>query len=141
MLLAILLVLLGDSSKLGGKNPSQYTTNDKFAVLTGNMTLEANSQSEFEAGNQKQTQLLINFPSGFNKDNCVCIAFGMKTDSAKNYSYGISSSISNQAALGSYPRHAVLGGSTDNTKIALQVWQSATCSKKVYYKLVLMKIS
>lgn len=126
---------------LGNKEASEYITNDKFAVLTGSMTLEANTQSNLEEGSQKQTLIKINFPSGFNKDNCICIAFGMKIATDKNYSYGTSSSISNQAVSGSFPRHAVLGASDDNTKISLQVWQSTTSSKTVYYKLVLMKIS
>lgn len=141
MLLAILLVLLGNATKLGGKEAGQYTTNDKFAVLTGNITLEANTQSNLEQGLQKQTLKNISFPNGFNKDNCICIAFGMKIAADKNYSYGTSSSISNQAVTGAFPRHAVLGSADDNNKISLQVWQSATSSKTVYYKLVLMKIS
>ena len=125
----------------GSANVSIVTKQANIAVVSGTMTLEANPQSDFEKGLQQQTLKKINFPSGFNKDNCICIAFGMKIDANKNYSYGTSGSISNQAVTGAYNKHVVLGASDDVTKISVQVWQSATTKKTVYYKIVLMKIS
>jgi len=93
-----------------------------------------------DVSTEKQTILKIDFPTGFNKDNCICTAFGMKRDQEKNYTYGIGYSASNRAVTGSYYRHAVLGAADDSTKIALQVWQPGTEEVSVYYKLVLMKI-
>lgn len=89
---------------------------------------------------EQQTILNIDFPKGFNKDNCVCLAFGMKSYEEKNYSYGTGFSSSNRSISGSLFRHAVLGASDDNSKIALQVWQMGTSERTVYYRLVLMKI-
>lgn len=129
----------GNADKLGNKAANQYVTKDRYATITGSMTLDANTQSNLESDIQQQTLKKIDFPTGFNKDNCVCIALGMRIDTNKNYSYGTSSSISNQAVSGSFPRHVVLGAADDNTKISLQVWQSATSKKTVYYKIVLMR--
>ena len=131
----------GSVSFDGSANVSITTKQANIAVLTGTMTLEANPQSDFEKGLQQQTIQKINFPSGFNKDNCICIAFGMKIDANKNYSYGTSGSISNQAVTGAYNKLVVLGASDDATKISIQVWQAATSKRTVYYKIVLMKIS
>lgn len=112
-----------------------------FAVLTGSMTLEANTSDVASSGSQKQTQLDINFPTGFNKDNCVCISFGMKTTTDKNYCYGIGGSNSVNATTGGLYKDVILGSATNATKIKLQVWQLSTTQKTVYYKIVLMKIS
>ena len=66
ILLVILVVLHGNAEKLGGKTASQYITNDKFAVLTGTMSLSNGSGSTTKS-----------YPTGFTKDNCVAIAVGM----------------------------------------------------------------
>ena len=90
---------------------------------------------------EQQTILNIDFPSGFNKDNCVCVAFGMKAYQDKNYTYGIGANSSNRATTGSLYRHAILGAADNNRKITLQVWQMGTSTKTVYYRLILMKIN
>lgn len=105
------------------------------------MILEANSQSNVENNLEQQTILNIDFPKGFNKDNCVCIAFGMKTYEEKNYSYGVAFTESNRFVTGSYIRNVVLGNTNDdNSKISLHVWNMTTAQHTVYYRLVLMKI-
>lgn len=130
----------GNANFDGSGNVTINTTQDNIAVITGSMTLEANSQSNLGSNSEQQTNLKINFPTGFNKDNCVCLAFGMKSYAEKNYSYGIGNTSSNRAVTGSFYRHCVLGASDDNTKISLQVWQMGTSKVTAYYKLVLMKI-
>ena len=77
MLVVILLVLLGNSNKLGNKEASQYITNDKFAVITGTITLTDGS------GSTK-----FNYPTGYNKNNCVPIAAGTIYTSSGNYGFG-----------------------------------------------------
>lgn len=75
MLLQLVLVLgnantattAANSTKLGGKDASQYVVNDKFAVLTGTVT----ASKETSSGT-----LNFNYPQGFNKDNCVPISYG-----------------------------------------------------------------
>ena len=104
------------------------------------MILEANSQSNFENGDEQQTVLNIDFPQGFNKDNCVCLAFGMKTYAENNYSYGVAFSETNRFTTGSYYRNIILGSGDNKSKIGLHVWNMATGQHIVYYRLVLMKI-
>ena len=77
ILLVILLVLLGNSNKLGNKEASQYTTNDKFAVITGTITLTDGSGSTN-----------FNYPTGYNKNNCVPIAAGTIYTSSGTYGFG-----------------------------------------------------
>ncbi len=128
--MTILLILIG----------SKVLYSDNIAVISGQMELEANSQSNLENDAEQQTILDIDFPKGFNKDNCVCIAFGMKTYAERNYSYGVAFSSSNRFLTGSYIRNVILGSGDNNSKIALHVWNMATGQHTVYYRLVLMKI-
>lgn len=117
------------------------TIQNNIAIINGQMILEANSQSNVENNLEQQTILNIDFPKGFNKDNCVCIAFGMKTYEEKNYSYGVAFTESNRFVTGSYIRNVVLGNTNDdNSKISLHVWNMTTAQHTVYYRLVLMKI-
>ena len=116
------------------------TIQNNIAVISGQMILEANSQSNLNSNIEQQTILNIDFPRGFNKDNCFCLTFGIKTNEDKNYSYGVGDSISNRSFTGSLIRNVILGASNDNSKIALHVWQPSTSQKTAYYRLVLMKI-
>lgn len=126
----ILLIVIG----------SKVIYSDNIAVISGQMILEANSQSNLNSNIEQQTILNIDFPKGFNKDNCFCLTFGIKTNEDKNYSYGVGDSISNRSFTGSLIRNVILGAPDDNSKIALHVWQPSTSQKTAYYRLVLMKI-
>ena len=130
----------GSTNFDGSGNVTIQTSQNNIAVLTGTMTLEANTQEGFESGNKKQTIKKIDFPTGYNKDNCVCLAFGIKRDANKNYSYGTGVTDTYQSVSGSYDRNIVLGASADNKKIDLVIWQAMTSSTTIYYKIVLMKI-
>ena len=121
-MLVILLVLLGNSNKLGNKEASQYITNDKFAVITGEITLEASGGS-----------VNVDYPSGFNKDNCVVIASGITYNSAGWRAFGtVQATISTGARLN--PNSIAVCCYPASTG---QVSPSGTFN----YKLVLMKIS
>ena len=113
---------------------------DNIAVIYGKMTLEANTQEALDIGLEKQTKLNIDFPTGFNKDSCVCVAFGMKKIEDRNYSYETAFPSSLRFITGSFYREAILGNKDDNTKITLNVWQPTLEAITVYYKIVLMKI-
>ena len=130
----------GSASFDGSKNVTIETEQNNIAIITGTMTLEANSQEGFAAGSKKQTLKQINFPTGYNKDNCVCIAFGIKRFEEKNYCYGAGGSVSIQSVIGSYERAIVLGATEDSAKININVWQGMTSETTIYYKIVLMKV-
>lgn len=121
------------------QNGSKVVYEDNFAIITGSITLKANTSQNLSNNIEMQTQLDINFPDTFNKDNCICIAFGMKKTEDKNYSYGIGQSSSSNSIVGSLYKNVILGG-TDNTKITIQIWQMGTSIQKYIYKIVLMKI-
>ena len=127
---------ISGTGKFDGSIDVTITTKQaNIAVLTGSMSLSAGSSG----GDETQTQLNINFPSGFNKDNCVCIAFGMKLQS-KNYHYGVGGTSSNRVVSGSFIRDIVLGAPTDDTKIQLVAYNAGN-KVTVNYNIVLMKIS
>lgn len=129
----------GNANFDGSGNITISTTLDNVAIITGSITLTANTNENLSNNIQMQTQLNINFPNGFNKDNCVCIAFGMKKTTDKNYSYGTGGSDSANAVTGALYKDVILGAPTDNTKITMQVWQMSTSVQTYYYKLVLLK--
>lgn len=109
---------------------------NRFAVLEGTLTLEASESS----GSSKTTQLDIEFPEGFNRQNCICLCVGASKHEDQ-YSYGIGLTSSLQMVTGSYPRYVTLGTNSDNTKIRLSVSNPSTTSASIYYKIVLMKIN
>lgn len=131
----------GNANFDGSGNIIIDTSQNNIAVINGSITLQANPQSNLENNVEQQTILNIDFPSGFNKDNCICLAFGMKTYAEKNYSYGVAFSSAGRATTGSFIRNVILGAPDNINKIALHVWQMSTSAKTVYYRLVLMKIS
>lgn len=118
-----------------------YKVKGDFAVIEGSMTLTANTEEKLNNSTTMQTMQNINFPEGFNKDNCVCVAFGGKTNSKANYSYGYySGEDSYSQSSGSLKRNILLGNNTDSTKITLVVYNLYTNSVTYYYRIVLMKI-
>ena len=144
LLLVILLVLLGNANKLGNKEASQYVTNDRFAVVNGQVTLTALSSEEFENKNFKATDIDINFPNGFNKDNSIVIALGAKPSSGEGgYAYGNVGELTSSMEFyfGCYPRYVALGTPVDSNKIRLRFFNFTTSAVPLNYKLVLMKIS
>lgn len=126
------------------ESDSIFKSNDDIVVLTGYMTLQANTSESLENDNATFTSLALDFPKGFNKDNCVYLSFGGKFFNTRGYSYGSPLSISNAMVSGNTPKMISLGGNaeTDNAnKIVLQVGNYATSVKEFYYKIVLMRIN
>lgn len=70
----------GTTSFDGSKNIEINTTFSGISILTGNFTMTA--QNDYSKD--------INYPEGFNKNNCIVIAFGICTQNdanAKGYNY------------------------------------------------------
>lgn len=118
------------------KNEIENFFNSKFSIISGSMTLEANTISEQDKWTQTQKE--INYPTGFTENNCVVVSFGLETVTGKKLSYGYSVGVPNTLILlsGAYPRTVNL----QSDKIVLKVGNFATDSKVVNYKIVLMKI-
>lgn len=119
---------------------ASYKLKGDFAVINGSMTLAANTQANLDLGASQQTMINIDFPSGFNKDNCVCLAFGVKGVENRNYAYGYNSSGSLGMLRGTVERTITLGALADATKIGVEAYNMATSEKTLWYRIVLMKI-
>lgn len=113
--------MLGNANKLGGKDASQYVTNDRFAVITGTITI-----------NNGNGTASVNYPTGFSQQNCVPVSYGF------NYVTG-----------GTWLGFGVIMGTFSTgvrlapTKVTFMVDNlsgSGAPSFTAKYKLVLMKI-
>lgn len=115
---------------------------DDFAVLEGKFTLNINSQENITSGDFQETQHVIDFPDGYNKNNCVCISFGQAMDSIKlNYCYGYGPDNDIfSIQKGSIPRSILLGQGTLNNKIMISGYNNMPSVRNFCYKVVLMKI-
>ena len=130
MLLQLVLVLgnaatattAADSDKLGGKEASQYVTNDRFAVITGTITI-----------NNGNGIVSVDYPTGFSQQNCVPISYGF-----------------NYVTDGTWLGFGVISGTFSTgvrlapTKVTFMVNKlidGGATSFTTEYKLVLMKIS
>lgn len=102
-------------------------TKDNYAVITGNV-----SMTDGEGTTN------VNYPSGFNKDNCIILSMniGMSTNTEINYSYGIIPSLSG-TATGATSHRASLGNS--NIGIAVKNYTDGG-NYTFRFKIVLMKI-
>lgn len=131
----------GSANFDGSNNVTINTVQNNVCVIEGQIELKANEQENLTTDKTKQTLWEISFPSGYNKDNCVCIAFGTKSSTGKNYAYGMSDARSTAQIRGTIFKSVVLGATSDNTKISCEAWNFSTEKTTIYYKIVLMKIS
>lgn len=118
---------------------SEWTTivkSGSFAVITGSVTLAANSNINLYPF--EQTIWTVNYPSGFTKDNCVCIAFGGNRTTSKGYSYGYITNKEDSGvavAAGVIPRTATL----NSDAISCMAFNPSSNAVSLNYKIVLMK--
>lgn len=124
----------------GNNIATTYKTKGDFAVIEGSYTLTANTQENLEQDYDMQTQWQIDFPTGFNKDNCVCLCFGVKGYADRCYAYGYNTSAAMGMIRGTVERTITLGWNQDTTKINLEAYNMATSAKTLWYRIVLMKI-
>lgn len=134
--------MLGNANKLGGKDASQYTTNDKFAVLTGSVNCTANTEQNLGYSDCTYTNIELDFPAGFTSQNCVVVSINSKNGDAYGFSYGSGRGpiTALDMSWGTEPIKIMLGFNNQE-KIKLSVGNYATSAKVRHYKIVLMKIS
>ena len=117
----------GSASVNGSGNVTITTSQANIAVLTGNFTAAADT-----AANVKN----LNYPSGFTKDNCVVLAYGKYYYATTGYSFGHHSNNSAGMLFGTNDNDITLGDT-----ITLWYNNISSSSVKIYYKIVLMKVS
>jgi hypothetical protein len=111
----------------GSEDVTINTTQSNIAVFSGSTTIEASA-------NGKITK---DYPTGFNSENCVAIACGIRVVEKKGYEYAGNFATSADLLDNAYKRRVNLNSSN----IVLSIENALTESKTFYYKLVLMKIS
>lgn len=122
----------GSASFNGSSNVTINTDLANIAVLTGTISLSVSS-------GRLSGSKSINYPSGYNKDNCVVIACGISGNQNGNteYAYGNSGDNSSSYVTGGMPRMVKLRDEDINLQIYLEVDAAANTRN---YKIVLMKI-
>ena len=116
----------GSASFDGSKDVTIITNLENIAVLTGTITAEA----------EKNGTANINYPEGFNTNNCVPISFGIKIVENRGFNYFGTYKDSADLLNNSYDRKLNL----NSTNIVVMVKNPTTSSNRIEYKIVLMKV-
>lgn len=130
------IALTGDvtgSTNFDGRGNVTIVTNlANIAILTGNINLTISDE-------RTTGYLDIDYPSGYNKNNCVVIAAGLSGTQTSNpeFAYGNSGDNSSSYVTGGMPSMVRLREDHINFQIYLDL-QTAAGTRK--YKIVLMKI-
>ena len=130
----------------GTTNVTINTTQSNIAVLTGNISLQANTTDNASKGVCKFSETCMNYPSGFTKDNCVVIYYGRQNN--QQSSTGWNNYIdSTDMLIGTLPLRVVLYGNDSSinsnykNKIRIMAGNYATNATTCTYKIVLLKTS
>lgn len=121
---------------------SAYVLKNNFAIITGSMTLNGNSDENLEKEPVKVTMTSkeIDFPVGFNKDNCIpistCFAIGDRAFSEGWNNYPDSADYLSVTL----PYRLTIGSTDDIPKLILVLGNMGQSQSTVNYKIVLMKI-
>lgn len=128
-----------NANKLGNKPASEYKTKGDFALITGTISVPTD-------GNH--SSISINYPEGFNKDNCCVISKMFKrvdAPSTRGYSEG-TVFMPDQNTSGNYPSKVELR-SSDISIMVRYIYISSDgkivtseISTNTNFKIVLMKI-
>ena len=110
---------------------------DNFAILTGEITLTKsyNPGTSFKETRKEN----IEYPNGFNKDNCALIAFATNKTTNSNKYYTCDSNVASSApggVTGNVPRSAML---SDKITLVFNNWMGSDVT--IHYEVILMKIN
>lgn len=122
---------------------SAYVLKNDFAIITGEIELEANSQENIGKDPKEATMTYknIEFPTGFNKDNCVVISVGFRKTDSKGFACGWNSYADSVDFIrGTMPYTLSLGFDQENPVMTLSLGNFATNQTTYQYRIVLMKI-
>ena len=134
----------GSANFDGSGNVTITTTQTNIAVITGTMNLNANSQGNTQLNPMKteKTSIEIDYPTGFNKNNCAILNVEFKRYTGKNYNVGWDNYIdSSDSIRGTLPYSLSLGTTDTSTKMTLSVGNMSTNQGTCYYRIILLKIS
>lgn len=121
---------------------------DNIAVIMGKMTLEANTGDNAMNGITTRTEKLIDYPEGFNSENCIVISCSRQGNYQESgypiWGYGWSDNVESMDTyngitpfgVGLYPQT----NTSYSNKIRIFVGNLLTTAQEVEFKLVLMKM-
>lgn len=131
-------VVSGNADFDGSKDIIINTEQTNIAVITGNITLAANTNDYAVENRCTMTDVSLSYPSGYSMNNCVVLCVGINYNSQGYYDFGWANYLSTlQFARGLLPNEVLL----KDTAINLSIGNLMTSEKTVNYKIVLMKIS
>ena len=116
LLLIILVIVIGQS----------VLYKDNYVTITGSITVSGSS-----SGNKD-----IDYPAGFNEENCVPAAFGIKLVEKNGFNYYGDYVNTTSGLMNAYTRYMNLL----SDKIRINVTNSNDSEKTFTYKIVLMKV-
>ena len=135
--IAISGAVKGSANFDGSGNVTINTTQANIAVISGKVTLNANTNDNFSENKCTMTDVSLNYPTGFSMNNCVVICVGINYNSAGYYDFGWTNHLDTlQFARGLRPYEVTL----NNAKINLSIGNLMASENMVNYKIVLMKI-
>lgn len=120
---------------------SAYVLKNDFAIITGTMTLDGNSDENLEKEPVKVTMTSkgIDFPPGFNKDNCVAISVSFARPE-RGFTSGWNNYLSSlESLLLILPYDITIGNLNEPAGITLSLGNMSQNQTTVNYKIVLMK--
>lgn len=133
-------------AELAGKSNSNHNHDDTykkigdFAILTGTMSLSGNQDTSKQTNFTDKT---LDYPTGFNKDNCVVLSI-MRSGNNGKWSNGWTVTIDSMDMFnGIEPIEVTLHGTDStqwNNKIRLRASNYSSNAITISYKIVLMKV-
>lgn len=113
---------------------SKVIYHDDIAVVTGTKSIDGNTGSS----DYTQTNWHIDYPTGYNRNNCIVISFFVTISNSTNSgAYGQSPYASSNYVLGTVPR----GVSFKDDDMNVFCCNPNPNAQSISYKIVLLKIS
>lgn len=126
----------GNANVDGSGNVTITTTQANIATLTGTITTTATTGEETVFNSLK-----INFPTGFNKDNCVVMSLGLYRGNNIGYAFGHTNITDSRTWLRGGIGAMITFNYQNDGKMTLTVETPFSESYVYNYKIVLMKVS
>ena len=125
------------------QDASAYILKDDYAVIEGVVVLNGNNPFE-DLG--KQTIWEIDFPVGFNENNCVCLSFETKIIQNRNWGYSTGTGFLDSIGMytGDIPKTLILGRTNSENsvkKIWCQAFNLNASSAELKYRITLLRIN
>lgn len=133
LLLIILLIVVG----------SKVVHQDRFAIITGSIELNANTQENISKQPIQctSTSKTIELPEGFNATNCVVVSCAFKKTETRGYAYGWDNyPDASDTVRGTLPYALAFDDGTGANSMQLVMSNMSTSTSTYYYEIVLMKI-